>query len=101
MHVEMTTSDGKIVVLDDTITSELKEACPGCGHMACDFFDCPESRNDMSVNEVLNRLKWNAFSDGLESLILALSCAGYDVGDPRFQKAVQTTVQAGMHEWED
>lgn len=95
MKSELDKCEGNIVVEDNSITSDLQETCPACGHMACGFYDCVESRESLSPAEIFERIRWNSFVDGLESLILALSCDGYDVTDSKFQTAVQTAIQAG------
>lgn len=38
--------------------------------------------------------RWNAGIDGIESLILALALAGYDLSEPRFQDAIESALGA-------
>jgi hypothetical protein len=80
------------------ITSEgLKEDCPYCGHVDC-YADCDGSAGDIdeleSEEQMVERRVANARVDGLESLILALSCEGYDITDDRFKRAVITACDA-------
>lgn len=97
--------DGNIVV--DTadgsgsIGSDLPEACPACGHMACEFYSCPESRASQPLDAVISRLQYNAGCDGIESLILALACAGFNVVHPDFQTAVQTALDSVANRFGD
>lgn len=85
------------------LTSELKASCPYCHTVDCDW-DCDLSQEafsdakDSLEREELNedhcrRLQWNAAIDGVESLILALVCAGVPVDD-KFKVAVQTALDA-------
>lgn len=39
--------------------------------------------------------EWDAFVDGITSLILAAACEGIDIESSAFQTAVQTAIQAG------
>ena len=82
-----------------SITSDLREKCPCCGDPDCSF-SCDESKAEdspESEEQATDRIAWNHYCDGLESLILALACAGYDVTELKFQEAVQTAVNAGAN----
>jgi hypothetical protein len=39
-------------------------------------------------------IEYNAAMTGIESLLLALACEGVDITDPRFKRALQTTLEA-------
>lgn len=96
---------GIVVEADDSdgsITSELKASCPHCHTVDCDW-DCDLSQVEYSdadsvereeiEREHCGRLRYNAFIDGIESLILGLICAGVAVDD-KFQEGVQTALDA-------
>ena len=38
--------------------------------------------------------RWDAAVDGVESLILALALAGYDLSEPKFQDAIESALGA-------
>ncbi len=75
----------------------LKEECPYCGCKDC-YADCDGSAGDIdgleSEEQMNERRIANARVDGMESLILALVCAGYDPTDEKFRNAVITTCDA-------
>ena len=103
MPQQLDLCEGNIIVVDldggGSITSDLHENCPCCGNPDC-HFDCDESKAEdspESEEDVAERIAWNHYCDGLESLILALACAGYDVTDSKFQEAIQTAINAGAN----
>jgi hypothetical protein len=80
------------------LTSEgLKEECPYCGQVDC-YADCDGSAGDIdgleSEEQMIERRVANARADGLEALVLALVCKGYDPTDEKFKGAVTTACDA-------
>jgi hypothetical protein len=103
MPQQLDLCEGNIVVADlgggCSIASDLHENCPCCGNPDCHFC-CDESKAEDSTEseeDAAGRIAWNHYCDGLESLILALACAGFDVTDVKFQEAVQTAINAGAN----
>jgi hypothetical protein len=47
----------------------------------------------------LMKAQGNGFADGLESLLLALACAGVDIHTPAFAEAIQTAVDAAANNY--
>ena len=93
-HITIVSLDG-----GGSISSDLHETCPHCGDPDCNLM-CDESQDadpPETDDEINARLRWNCYCDGLESLILALACAGYDVTDSKFQEAVKTAINAGAN----
>lgn len=101
----LTLCDGNIVVTIEggsgSITSELHDTCQFCGEANC-YYSCDQSTavfdgeedETESEEDVDSRKCHNHFVDGVESLILALACGGFDVEDKKFQFAVQTALDA-------
>lgn len=96
---------GIVVEADDSdgsITSGLKALCPYCHTVDCDW-DCDLSQVAYSDADSIDReelerehslrLQYNAAIDGIESLILALVCAGVSVDD-KFREGVQSALDA-------
>ncbi len=78
------------------ISYGIKEECPCCSLPDC-YFNCDESQaadSPESEQEAHDRCLNTAAIDGMESLILALACAGQDVKSPQFIEAIQTTLDA-------
>lgn len=80
----------------------LREACRYCGKVECErtcdgqALPANEFREDIAKEEA--RLMSNAALHGVESLILALACAGFKIEGKRFKKAVETALDAiGNH----
>ena len=87
-----------------TITSDLeRQTCPYCSQADC-CFSCDESQASgwtveagklaESSDDLASRLKYNGILDGIESMILAHSCADIDVTTPEYLEGIETAVQA-------
>lgn len=79
------------------INGDLKQPCPNCGSPSC-YEDCDQSVSDQSLETAQNfidRCKWSGFVDGVESLLLALHCAGFDLSIPEVEKVVETALASG------
>ena len=86
-----------------TIETGLKESCSYCAQAGCNrdcdesqaggFSDDEELRKSIEVDEE-NRQRFNASIDGVESMILALACAGVDITTKKMLKAFETCINA-------
>jgi hypothetical protein len=89
----------KKVTLEDVWASfsDMKETCIYCGKKEC-YGDCEGSKNDTIGLEdpdyVNDRRTFNAIIDGIQSLILAHSCAGIDVTSEQYQEGIETALDA-------
>ncbi len=85
-----------------SISSDLKEKCPCCGHDSCNIFigeACDQSLRDNrppaeSEEEAASRIQFNAAMDGIESMILAHATAGIDVETPAYLEGIETAIDA-------
>ena len=86
------------------IESDIERAtCPYCSQAYC-CFSCDESQARgwtveagklaESSDDLASRLKYNGILDGIESMILAHSCADIDVTTPEYLEGIDTAVQA-------
>jgi hypothetical protein len=76
-----------------SITSNMKMPCTHCAQTDCNN-DCDGSQGaDDEHPSDDNRTRFNAAIDGVESLILALACAGVDIEAPEVIEAIQTSEQ--------
>lgn len=75
----------------------LKEECPYCGQVDC-YADCDGSAGDIdgleSEEQMIELRVSNARIEGMESLVLALVCEGFDPTDEKFKNAVITACDA-------
>ena len=84
---------------DGEITSSLpRETCPSCGKAAC-CNDCDGSQgadeeNKETAEEAIDRQRYNAFLDAIESITLAHACAGINISDPAYVEGLETAMQA-------
>lgn len=82
-----------------------KATCPECGQVDCEgsceeILSSGQSTEQIAAmqQEGLQRSFYNTAIDGMESLVLALACEGFEVISPKFMSAIQTTVDAiGNH----
>ena len=81
------------------ITSDLKEPCPYCGSVDCEF-SCDGSQGAQSdedgetEQEAIERHKFNAGIDALESIILAHACAGINITSLAYKEGIEVTLNA-------
>ena len=75
-----------------------RETCPSCNQPLC-CWDCDGSQgadesNKETDDNMISRVKYNTVLDTVESLLLAMACAGIDLNDPKYTTAVETTLDA-------
>lgn len=81
---EIKLSCGTITLTENSISTEgIKETIS--------FY--PESVENKHVSSH-NAHEYNNAIDGLESLLLALHCAGVDIGTSQYKEAIETAVEA-------
>ena len=98
--------DGKIVLNTEegggNITSGIeRDRCPDCSHAECNDCWCGsgDEEPEEDAEEAASRLMYNGAIDGIESLLLALACAGCITKseDPKVNEAIQTALDACGH----
>jgi len=89
-----------VVVNDNSGTIEQglpRETCPSCDQADC-CNQCDGSRgaddNEESEGDAINRTRYNAVLNAVESIILAHACAGIKVDDPKYIEGIETTLEA-------
>lgn len=91
--------NGQISINDNLISDTLHEGCPGCDCHHCYFYcdgshTLPEELQE-TEQQALERIQFNSFIDGVTSLLLALSNAGFDV--QKMESCVQTALDAASN----
>jgi hypothetical protein len=99
----MTFLNSKIVVNveegNGSIDSRLERIlCPACGTSGCNACWCGsgDDEPEEEAEDAAARLMHNGAMDGIESLILALACAGCitESEDPKVNQVIQSTLDA-------
>lgn len=80
-----------------------RETCESCGSPTC-VNECDGSKgadenNSESEGEAIERQRYNAFLDGVESLALAHAAAGVDVSSPAYVGGVATAMDAATNQF--
>ena len=69
------------------LSGSLKDMCQECG-----CYDCvPGCANELDQE---SRAAFNCAMDGIESLLLAMACAGVDIGIDEIENSVKTAMEA-------
>ena len=89
-----------------SISSDLKEICPHCKDLLCDF-DCEEAQEwasdrdmdcqDDKNEELRDKRDYNRMIDVIESMVLAHAVAGIDVESPAYIEGIETAVNTCMN----
>ena len=79
--IEVTVNEGC-----GSITSDLKETAP---------YPSPENEDEAAENDEV--IEFNLITDGIESLILGLACAGVDIDSPAFLEGIESAVQCAAN----
>ena len=82
-----------------TIESGLpRKTCPFCGQADCcnhcDGSQGADDDSDETEQDAIDRTRYNAVLDAVESIILAHACAGIKVDDPKYIEGIETSLEA-------
>jgi len=95
--------DGSVRYRGGTITSSLKEICPHCRALDCDF-DCPDAMEWASSQDIEDQVNnntklasnrhYNFACDAIEAMVLAHAIAGIHVESPAYLEGLETAIDA-------
>ena len=75
-----------------------REICPSCGQAECvnecDGSQGADENNDETEEDAVDRQRYNAFIDAIESVVLAHAVGGVNVSDPKYVQGLETALQA-------
>jgi hypothetical protein len=93
-NIEVTVADNRSVRLTSTLT----EPCPKCHREEC-YGECRSGgfADPEEEQEEIQRVRYNCFIDGMESLIMGCAASGLDVGSDAFQHGVQTAIDTASN----
>ena len=74
---------------------DLYDVCPSCSQPFCNY-DCDGSQLGETSDHAGDRLCFNAGVDAIMSFILAVACAGINIGAPAFKEAIKTAIDFGI-----
>lgn len=75
-----------------------RETCPSCDQAdccnQCDGSQGADDDNKETEEDAIDRTRYNAVLDAVESIILAHACAGIKVDSPQYVEGIETTLEA-------
>jgi len=94
--------NGKLIITENDGCTKIESSlermtCPSCSQANC-CNDCDGSQgadenNEETEEDVIDRQRYNAVLDGIESFLLGIVCSG--ISDiPKINQALQTTLDA-------
>jgi len=95
--------DGSVRYRGGSIQSSLKEICPYCGNLDCDF-DCPESDEWKNIKDALGQeskgeelrsnSNYNYGCDAIEAMIINHAIAGVNIEGDAYIEGLESAVDA-------